>query len=98
VVIAEKLHAMVVLDIRNSRMKDFYDIWFLARTKGFDLAPWPRAIMAMFERRRTPISVALPFCAQSRIPRRRRKGSAMVRGSFRAPTRSGDTCARRGGQ
>ena len=38
-VIAEKLHAMVVLDIRNSRMKDFYDIWFLARTKGFDLAP-----------------------------------------------------------
>jgi hypothetical protein len=27
VVIAEKLHAMVVLDIRNSRMKDFYDLW-----------------------------------------------------------------------
>jgi hypothetical protein len=39
--IAEKFHAMVVLDIRNSgtpsqtprclrRMKDFYDIWFMA--------------------------------------------------------------------
>ena len=25
--IAEKFNAMVVLDIRNSRMKDFYDIW-----------------------------------------------------------------------
>jgi hypothetical protein len=32
VVIAEKLHAMVVLDIGNSRMKDFYDLWYLART------------------------------------------------------------------
>jgi len=26
--IAEKFHAMVVLDIRNSGRKDFYDIWF----------------------------------------------------------------------
>ena len=30
VVIAEKVHAMVVLDIRNTRMKDFYDLWYLA--------------------------------------------------------------------
>jgi len=29
--IAEKLHAMVELDIRNSRMKDFYDIWYMAK-------------------------------------------------------------------
>jgi Nucleotidyl transferase AbiEii toxin, Type IV TA system len=29
---AEKFHAMVVLDIRNGRMKDFYDIWFMANT------------------------------------------------------------------
>jgi predicted nucleotidyltransferase component of viral defense system len=33
--IAEKLHAMVELDIRNSRMKDFYDIWFMANTWTF---------------------------------------------------------------
>jgi predicted nucleotidyltransferase component of viral defense system len=37
--IAEKFNAMVVLDIRNSRMKDFYDIWFMANTWTFDLAP-----------------------------------------------------------
>ena len=28
--IAEKFEAMVHLDMQNSRMKDFYDIWFFA--------------------------------------------------------------------
>ena len=31
-VVAEKLEAIVSLGMLNSRMKDFYDIWFLART------------------------------------------------------------------
>jgi hypothetical protein len=35
--IAEKFHTMVVLDIRNSRMKDFYDIWFMANTWSFNM-------------------------------------------------------------
>jgi predicted nucleotidyltransferase component of viral defense system len=30
-VVAEKLHAMVNLGMTNSRMKDFFDIWFLSR-------------------------------------------------------------------
>lgn len=30
-VIAEKFHAMVVLGIANSRMKDFFDVWALAQ-------------------------------------------------------------------
>jgi hypothetical protein len=29
-VVAEKLHAMVDLGLANSRMKDFFDLWFLA--------------------------------------------------------------------
>jgi hypothetical protein len=29
VVVAEKFHAMVVLGIANSRMKDFFDLWML---------------------------------------------------------------------
>lgn len=33
--IAEKFHAMVNLDLQNSRMKDFYDIWILSRTLAF---------------------------------------------------------------
>ena len=32
-VIAEKFQAMVMLGIGNSRMKDFFDIWTLARTR-----------------------------------------------------------------
>ena len=34
-VIAEKLHAMVVLGLANSRMKDYYDVWMLQR--GFKI-------------------------------------------------------------
>ncbi len=52
---------MVVLDIRNSRMKDFYDLWYLAKTRKFDLATLRMAIHSTFERRRTPIPTELPF-------------------------------------
>jgi predicted nucleotidyltransferase component of viral defense system len=59
--IAEKFHAMVVLDIRNSRMKDFYDIWFMANTWSFDMASLRKAILASFERRGKPIPGGVPF-------------------------------------
>lgn len=60
-VIAEKLQAMVVLDIRNSRMKDFYDLWYLARTWPFQLAVLRRAVFATFERRRTAVPNGVPY-------------------------------------
>ncbi len=60
-VIAEKLQAMVVLDIRNSRMKDFYDLWYLSRNWPFQLAVLRRAVFATFERRRTEVPTGLPF-------------------------------------
>jgi predicted nucleotidyltransferase component of viral defense system len=60
-VIAEKLQAMVVLDIRNSRMKDYYDLWYLARNWPFQLAVLRRAVFATFERRRTEVPSGLPF-------------------------------------
>lgn len=34
-VVAEKLEAMVRLGIANSRMKDFFDVWFLAQAFAF---------------------------------------------------------------
>jgi len=34
--IAEKLHAMVELGLGNSRMKDYYDLWFLSTEYAFD--------------------------------------------------------------
>ena len=59
-VIAEKLHAMVVLGERNSRYKDFYDLYVLARQFRFDGKTLARAIAATFERRQTPITAAIP--------------------------------------
>jgi predicted nucleotidyltransferase component of viral defense system len=44
VVIAEKLHAMVVLGLANSRMKDYYDIWMLTRTFTLDPTRLRRAV------------------------------------------------------
>lgn len=61
VVVAEKLQAMVVLDIRNSRMKDFFDLWVLARTRTFQLVPLSAAIRATFERRNTVLPDRRPF-------------------------------------
>ena len=59
-VIAEKLHAMVVLGRANSRMKDYYDIWML--TGAFEIDPdrLRRAITATFARRNTAIPAELP--------------------------------------
>jgi predicted nucleotidyltransferase component of viral defense system len=59
--VAEKFQAMVVLDIRNSRMKDFYDVWLIANTWTFDMAPLRTAILTSFERRGSPIPEDIPF-------------------------------------
>jgi len=59
-VVSEKLQAMVVLGMPNSRMKDYYDIWMISKTFPFDGGVFARAIRATFERRRTPIPQTLP--------------------------------------
>ena len=59
--VAEKYHALVVLGIANSRMKDFYDLWILARTFSFDGEMLSRAIEATFIRRHTPIPTEIPM-------------------------------------
>ncbi len=51
--VAEKFQAMVVLDTRNSRMKDFHDVWALAAQLPFGGASLRRAVEVCFERRRT---------------------------------------------
>jgi predicted nucleotidyltransferase component of viral defense system len=59
-VIAEKLQAMVMLGRANSRMKDLYDIWVLARSHEFTGDSLARAVVATFTRRKTPIPAELP--------------------------------------
>ncbi|MDP1677443.1 MAG: nucleotidyl transferase AbiEii/AbiGii toxin family protein [Bacteroidota bacterium] len=56
--IAEKFEAMVSLNLLTSRMKDFYDIIFLARNHSFKADILHQAIIATFTRRETNIDDA----------------------------------------
>ncbi|MHB1528235.1 MAG: nucleotidyl transferase AbiEii/AbiGii toxin family protein [Acidiferrobacteraceae bacterium] len=58
--IAEKYQAMVELDKANSRMKDFHDIWTLARNLEFDGQRLSEAIRKTFERRSTDLPRSEP--------------------------------------
>ena len=60
-VVAEKYQAMVMLGMANSRMKDFYDVSFLARQFDFDGARLCAAIRATFDRRNTPLLSEKPL-------------------------------------
>ena len=59
-VIAEKYHAMVVLGLANSRMKDFYDIAVIAQRTELDGATLAKAVAATFSRRTTPLPAQPP--------------------------------------
>jgi len=54
-VLAEKLHAIVDGGMRNSRMKDFYDVWFLRSTPSLDVNQLRTAVQQTFARRQTPM-------------------------------------------
>lgn len=60
-VVAEKFQAMVMLGIANSRMKDFYDLYVLARDFTFNGNTLVRAIRATFKRRKTDIPIEPPL-------------------------------------
>jgi hypothetical protein len=58
--IAEKFHAMVVLDDINDRMKDFYDIWLLSQQVKIPGQPLASAIQATFVSRHTTLPGKIP--------------------------------------
>jgi predicted nucleotidyltransferase component of viral defense system len=53
--VAEKTQAMLQLEMMNSRMKDFYDIWLLSQTGQLNEADLVRAIHATFNKRKLEI-------------------------------------------
>ncbi|MGV3719957.1 MAG: nucleotidyl transferase AbiEii/AbiGii toxin family protein [Actinomycetota bacterium] len=59
-VVAEKCEALVNLGLRTSRLKDFYDLWFLGRRFDFDGETLSEAFAATFERRRTALPLLVP--------------------------------------
>jgi len=59
-VVAEKFHALVVRGERNTRMKDFFDLFYLSAAFDFDGGRLLLAVERTFERRKTPLPSTLP--------------------------------------
>jgi predicted nucleotidyltransferase component of viral defense system len=60
-VIAEKFQAMVALGGVNSRLKDFADIYIMAKQFSFDGTILASAISSTFKRRQTPLPDDIPL-------------------------------------
>lgn len=60
-VVAEKLEALTSLGMLNSRMKDYFDLWILAKHSDFDGQILSRAVAATFDRRRTVVPAGVPI-------------------------------------
>jgi predicted nucleotidyltransferase component of viral defense system len=63
--IAEKFHAMVNLDMTNTRMKDFYDIWLISKNLKIDSQILEQAIIQTFKTRETTIPLTTPIALKS---------------------------------
>jgi len=66
-VIAEKYQAMVMLGQANSRMKDFFDLAFIARCTELDGATLATAIAATFARRQTALPAERPLALTQQL-------------------------------
>jgi predicted nucleotidyltransferase component of viral defense system len=83
-VVAEKLEALVKLGMVNTRMKDFYDLWILAREFEFSGPSLCKAIEATFQRRQTEMSLVVPLALTQEFSgdsQKRRQWQAFVKKS-----------------
>lgn len=60
-VVAEKLETLTSLGMLNSRMKDYFDLWILAKHSDFDGQILLRAVAATFDRRRIAVPTGVPI-------------------------------------
>ena len=60
-VVAEKLQTMIELGMRNSRIKDYYDVYYLSQNFGFNGADLKEAIKLTFQRRTTALPTTTPI-------------------------------------
>ena len=60
-VVAEKLHAIALLGMTNSRLKDYFDLSVLLEREALDTDLLARAIKATFERRGMAVPNAVPI-------------------------------------
>ena len=73
--VAEKYQAMVQLGMANSRVKDFYDVWTLARQFEFDGTVLCEAIRTTFQRRRTALPETTPLALTAEFSTDRNKAA-----------------------
>ena len=59
-VVAEKFHAVCLLGMTNTRMKDYFDLWVLLDDNALDPSEMRRAIEATFERRKMAMPTIMP--------------------------------------
>lgn len=86
-VIAEKFEAMVRYGEATSRLKDFYDVWTIAKSFRFEKAALAQAIRGTFHQRGTDIPTEMPFAltpAFADIPDKRMMWEGFVRRSLPA--------------
>lgn len=60
-VVAEKLEALASLGMLNSRLKDYFDLWILARQSDFEGQLLTLAVAATFDRRGTEVPQGVPM-------------------------------------
>ena len=59
-VIAEKFQAICDRGLKNSRVKDYFDLFYMKNNFEFDGEPLKQAIAATFKQRQTPIPQKIP--------------------------------------
>ena len=80
-VVAEKFEAVVKLGMINSRLKDFYDLWYILVKLGLPLPQLAAAVSATFTRRGTPLPRETPAALTSAFsadPSRQRQWTAFL--------------------
>lgn len=60
-VVAEKFHAVCLLGLANTRMKDYFDLWVLLNDTTLDPLELRQATKATFERRKMPLPTTVPI-------------------------------------
>lgn len=88
-VVAEKLEALTALEMLNSRMKDYFDLWALSRLYRFEGPTLVNSIKATFTRRSRNVEADPAGLQQTFADEKSRQWSAFIRRSrlSNAPTR-----------
>lgn len=80
-VVAEKFQTMVELGLRNSRLKDYYDIYYLSQKFSFRGVNLHEALELTFQRRKTPRPSTPPSgltAAFSAVPQKQTQWKAFI--------------------